>query len=309
MLSFPKASTLNVNPVNQKLLYYTGLAFMLMNKMRRTIKRYSNPRPFSSNDIERNIKYVLNVVDNWEKIAKIYTRKENPFLNASILELGPGPDLGTGFILLSLGAKSYRAIDMFPLALDTPAEFYEGLLDAIATKPLAKRAHKAYSEFSQKGFADNFHYQQVQYPTLEQLPLSEFDIILSQAVWEHIVDPETALLNLIKSAKKAAIIINEVDLSSHTRFIRDIDPLNLLRFGNSTYDILSFPGTPNRLRGSDYLQLSNKIGLQNTHIVPIKIVNDEYANSIRPVLPATFQKKEPQDLAMLSCWWLATLRD
>lgn len=290
---------------NAKIMHIAGLITMIMNKIRRSFKQYSNPRPFSTDDIKRNVDYVIKVVSNWEKVAKSYTGKENPFLNASILEIGPGPDLGTGIILKSLGAKSYDAIDMFPLASNAPKEFYDSLFDAIEHYPFFASASEGFSEFSSKGFSDNFNYQQVLYPSLEPAPKGQFDIILSQAVWEHIADPESTLIRLTGSLKEGGLFINVVDLKAHTRFIRDIDPLNNLRYKDSIYNLLSFQGTPNRMLPSDYLMISIKAGLRDIQFIPERLVDRQYIISLKPLLPGRFKEKTEEDLAILSCWWLA----
>lgn len=294
---------------NGKFLYLAGLIAMILNKIRRSIIEYSSPRPFSMNDIQRNVEYVLKVVNNWEKIAILYTGKPNPFENCSILELGPGPDLGTGIVLLSKGALRYHAIDLFPLAMNAPEIFYYTLFDELATYPFSENALRSFSEFSKHGKTANLNYQKIQYPLLKGVPQDQFDIIVSQAVWEHISAPEKTLISVKELAKKGALFINEVDLSCHTRFLRDIDPLNILCYGDQIYDALSFVGTPNRLRGSDYLNLSSKVGLQNAKIIPIRTLDNKYINSIRPRLSSKFREKEQNDLAILSCWWVATFPD
>ena len=48
-----------------------------------------------------------------------------------ILELGPGPDLGTGAVLLADGAASYHAVDAFPLADRDLAPFFRALSQQI----------------------------------------------------------------------------------------------------------------------------------------------------------------------------------
>jgi SAM-dependent methyltransferase len=291
---------------NATLLYITGLIILVINKIRKLVKPYAKPRPFSMNDLNRNIEYVLDVVDQWEYMAKLQTGQQNPFFNAAILEIGPGPDLGTGIILLSRGAKSYHAIDMFRLAAETPDKFYLQLFDKIKEFPYVSKARQSFQQFSNGSLAEDFVYQQVNFPYLENLPTGKFDFVISQAVWEHISNPEIVLGNLIKAARKGAIFLNRVDLSTHSSYFKDIDPLNLLRYSDKIYDLLAFPGTPNRYRCSDYLHISRSLGFKNNYFISVRGLDINYVNKIRPSFTTRFRKKELDDLMVLSGWWLAS---
>jgi len=290
---------------NQKALYLIGLLILILNKVRRTFIEYSNPRPFSIKNIEKNVAYTLRVATKWHEVAQMYTQDQSPFRGKSILEMGPGPDLGTGIILLSLGAEIYHAIDMFPLAKHTPELFYDALFQRISNFPMVEQAKKILSEYQLKGWHKRFNYKIVSFPSLRELNNNKYDIILSQAVWEHISNPEATLFSLLKHAGENALFLNEVDMASHTRIIREIDPLNILRYEERIYKALAFPGTPNRWRSSDYLNLSNKAGLKDIKLIPTWRCSDEYVKKVSPHLAMPFKDRDADDLAILSCFWLA----
>jgi len=296
---------INPAPRNQKMMYALGLLFLLLNKLRRSIKEYSTPRPFRMRtNIDENVRYVMKVTGQWHEVAKLYSKEEIPFLNKSILEVGPGPDLGTGIVLLALGAQRYQAIDMFPLAQKTPALFYKKLFQAISNYPMAKRAQNIFLEFLERRKDNDFGYKIVDFPEIKGIKNERYDIILSQAVWEHISDPETTLYNLIKCAKHGALFINEVDMSTHTRIIKDMDPLNILRYEDKIYQKLSFPGIPNRLRSTDYLLIAEKAGLKDVMIIPTRECSKDYVTKVRTHLVWPYKGKTIEDLSILSCLWL-----
>ncbi|MHA1228471.1 MAG: methyltransferase domain-containing protein [Candidatus Hodarchaeales archaeon] len=299
------AKEISTSPKNQKMMYALGLLALILNKLRRSLKEYSSPRPFvMSGNIDKNVNYVLKVVNRWQEVARMYSQQAAPFLNKSILEIGPGPDLGTGIVLLALGAKRYQAIDMFPLAQNTPPLFYNKLFETISNYPMLTRAKKSFLEFIEEGKDSDFGYKIVVFPWIADIREEKYDIIVSQAVWEHISDPETTLHNLTKYARHGALFINEVDLATHTRIIRDIDPLNILRYNKKIYQKLSFPGIPNRLRSSDFQYMGNRIGLKDIRIIPIKQCSTRYVEEVKIHLASPYKEKEVEDLSILSCFWL-----
>jgi hypothetical protein len=81
--------------------------------------------------------------------------------------------------------------------------------------------------------------------------------------------------------------------------------LNILRYDEKIYQGLAFPGTPNRWRSSDYLNLSKKLGLWDVKLIPTWRCSNEYVKSVTPHLALPFQNKKEDDLAILSCFWLA----
>jgi hypothetical protein len=77
--------------------------------MRHRLVGYTTPRPFDDSNLERTRIYNEDVVDRWQvRGGIVWTGKR-------VLELGPGPDLGTGEVILERGARSYLAADIFPL--------------------------------------------------------------------------------------------------------------------------------------------------------------------------------------------------
>ena len=294
-----------VTPLNPTLSYSLGLLNMFLIKLKRLIIPYAKiAKTRSLSNIQDSVQYSIDVVDQWLKVARIYTNKEEPFLGASILEIGPGPDLGNGLILLALGAHSYCAIDLFPFNKDAPPAFYDILLDKIKNYQYESLACQHYETFKEKGFSLKFDFIQVPFPSLEGLSPHKFDFIMSNMVWEHIVDLEATLSNLITAAKPGAIFINKVDLETHGR-LRKLDPLNILRYDNRIYQVLKGVETPNRLRGSDLMQASIKLGLKEAKIIPLKKVNRDYLEVVYPNLSPPFRQKAEEDLEILECWWLA----
>jgi len=107
--------------------YWIGLFFLFLNKIRHSIQGYTNPRPFPITEVKKAIEYDFNVIDQWIKVLDEYSGSKSILKGKTILELGPGADLGIGIITLMKGARKYNAIDVNNL-IDTALEqFYEEL--------------------------------------------------------------------------------------------------------------------------------------------------------------------------------------
>ena len=77
---------------------------LILSKIKSVISGYSTPKPFGISDFQRCVEYDIKVVDGWVKMLRKYIKddKIHNLNNKSILELGPGSDLGVGLYLLSV---------------------------------------------------------------------------------------------------------------------------------------------------------------------------------------------------------------
>jgi len=115
------------------LFYWFGLLVGAANGFRRRIFGYGHPRPIAVGDVEKNIDYDRSVVEGFERRLRDYLGEEWPFEGKRTLEIGPGPDMGTGILLLAKGAVQYTAVDRFSL-LEAPRDFYVALQEALAAE-------------------------------------------------------------------------------------------------------------------------------------------------------------------------------
>lgn len=291
---------------NWLLLHLLGLTFSLMNRIRHSVVRYSTSRPFSTAQIDRSIDYCLDVVYHWERFLRVYTEREKPFYDQHVLEIGPGPDLGTGVILLALGAKSYCAIDRYELATRTPAEFYERLFKRIRHFPECEKAMKVFHEFEKNG-SDRFTYICDSNFNLDAVQSDKYQILITQAVLEHLHDLRAVFATLRHKLSRGGFMIHEVDLSTHTRFIRDLDPLNILRYPDTLYHLLRFSESPNRLRMDDYASILNELGYENVKTFPIKILDLDYTKWVAKHISHRFKGYSHSELKVLSFYLLASM--
>jgi hypothetical protein len=219
-------------------LYAAGLALGSANAVRHRVRGYRTPRPFVSGDRARARAYNEKVVARWE------TKGGIAWSGRRVLELGPGPDLGTGEIILERGAASYLAVDIHPL-VEEP----------------------------------RLPYLLTSYPDMVGVE-GPFDLIVSNAALEHFDDVPGTFRRLRMLAASDCMMVHHVDAKTHMRWLKEIDPLNILRYGDTVYRFISFSGAPNRLRASDYAAAAEAAGF-SANIVTGRVADERYVASLR----------------------------
>lgn len=265
--------------MNNYFFYLAGLVFLILSKVRNTFQGYKNPKPFSSLDIEKCIEYDRKIVQHWLNYLKIYTGEKISVSNKSILELGPGSDLGTGLILMAQGANSYTAVDVNNLAEVSDINFYTELLKSITDDYSINHQERLTSmllNVSKNTSIDNgFTYiVDKDFEFEKYFERKSIDLMFSQAAFEHFTNVERVIQQISNIVKSNGILVAEVDLKSHSRWIRDYDPNNIYRYNKSLYRIVTMKGSPNRLRPIDYKNLLKKYGWKNIQIYPLKSIDN-----------------------------------
>jgi len=260
-----------------------GAIILIINKFRYSVFGYGRPRPFSLSDIDRAIDYDLNVVNGWLRQLEKYSGAKD-LAGKNILELGPGADLGNAFIALARGAASYTAFDANPLAKNCPDKFYEKLFSVLADKSEASAGTLKNELDKLKTGNGRINYICDKNFDLTILKGKKFDLIFSQAAFEHFDNVEKVINQLTDLAAPGAHFIAEIDLQTHTQAIRDRDPLNIYRFSDGFYRACHFVGIPNRVRPDAYVDFMEKFSWQNIQIVPLNMLDKQKTEQIRPCL-------------------------
>jgi Methyltransferase domain len=248
-----------------------GLVLGLGNAFRHRCAGYKTPRPFGPNEVERSVDYALSVVQRWRQFVDVRGKR--------VLEIGPGPDLGTGAALLAFGAESYHAVDAFPLADRDLGSFYAAMSERVG--PVDE---------------DQLAYTIATFPYLPELE-GQYDLVLSHATLEHIADVPS-LFRRLHALVPTGQMCHHVDAMTHMRGVRERDPLNILRYPDRTYRLMSFPGAPNRLLAGDYVVAAERAGFGDAVFHPEICAADTYVDAIRLRLPARFARRS--DLAHLT---------
>jgi hypothetical protein len=257
--------------------FTVGAGLAVANAARHWLLGYTRPRPFARDDLERTIDHVLGVVKRWQS-SGLDPRDRR------ILEIGPGPDLGTGFVLVALGAASYTAVDRFPLAASDNAPLYAALADRLGVDVAATR--------------QRMHYVVGAIPDRGDLSPG-FDAIVSNATLEHIAEIPETFAWMRSLGTPAAIHVHLVDAQTHMRLVRPHDPWNILRYPGWMYRLMTFPGAPNRWLASDYQAEAQRAGVVLS-VAVVDRADEEYVRRVRPFLAGSFRDRMECDLASLT---------
>lgn len=266
-----------------------GAVILLLNAMRYRWRGYDQPRNFTPQDHAQAIDYDQRVVTGWERGLRAVD-PDFDWNARAVLELGPGPDLGTGLILRARGATQYTALDANDLADTVPASFYEQLAQAL---------HLAGQQLVQEAVTHRsaaFQYLVDPRFSVSDLP-QQFDVVVSQAAFEHFTNLPAVIQALAQVMHSGALLVAEVDLQTHTKYLRDRDPLNIYRLSESFYRRCSFPGIPNRVRPAQYRELLVANGFRDVQLVPLTVVQPAAVEALRPHLPRPFA--QDPDLGVL----------
>lgn len=262
------------------------------------MKGYNSPRPFDISQFEQAINYDISVVKHWLLFLELYTNHSVTIKDKIILELGPGADLGIGLIVLHLGVKQYNSLDVNNLVESVPPLFYQKLFSQIQEKmgdgiPTIDYL-KEQLALTNTGNNDRLNYVCRDDFDIRTFGTHSIDIVFSQAAIEHFEDIDKTFRQLSDVVKPGGILIAEIDLNTHTRWLREIDPLNIYRYPNWLYSALMFRGAPNRIRPTKFKSVLEDNGWNKIYIKPLTKISDHYLRKCRPYLCKNFRSAEAE---------------
>jgi SAM-dependent methyltransferase len=265
-------------------LFGLGLGMGTANTVRHRARGYVNPRPFSASDVHRTIAHAIGIVDRLEADGPISWHGNR------VLEIGPGSDLATGAVMLARGASSYCAVDLFDNRDQADPSLYPELSRTLGSE----------IDPSRLGFC------RTAFPGLPDLH-GTWDLIVSNATLEHIDDVPALFARLAEVAAPGARMVHHVDAQTHMRWIREIDPWNILRYPSPVYEhLLRFPGAPNRLLAGDYVRAAQAAGWSSVSVRGDLRADEIYLSRARLARP--FRSAGP-DLRWLTFTLVASRAD
>jgi SAM-dependent methyltransferase len=258
--------------------YFVGIGFVSLAKAKHLLKGYSSPKPFAVSEYEKSIKYDIGVVENWLPNLRNYTKGNYNLVGKRILELGPGSDLGVGLYLLSKEIAQYNAIDINNLVKTVPPRFYELFFEYLQKIDDKSDIEFLKGELTKTNAGNNDKLNFIcrnDFDISSAFDKNSIDIVFSQAAFEHFDDIDKTVRQLSLVVKSGGIIIAEIDLQTHSRWIRDKDPNNIYRYNQTIYNLFRFSGTPNRVRPYRYKNSFEKHGWKNVSIMPLTRLTED----------------------------------
>lgn len=284
--------------------FVAGIAFLALAKAKNILQGYATPRPFDASDIDRSIDYAISVVGEWLEYLRRYTGEEEALAGKEVIELGPGSDLGTGICLLLEGCARYSACDVNDLMSSTPDAFYEKLLLRLAEGRDQAEIEAVREELAamRSGRTSRLnHVVREDFDLAAAFGAASVDIVFSQAAFEHFNDAATTFSQLATVCRSGAVMVAEIDLKTHSRWIRDVDPNNIYRYPGIVYDRFRFQGIPNRLRPYQYRAMLEQAGWSDIEVIPIERLEKTGAARGGYYRPFADKKNEMDYLSIILC--------
>lgn len=258
-------------------LYTAGLIFLALAKAKSLIHGYSSPKPFGIAEIQRCIDYDITVVDNWLCELKAYADGEEKLKGKNILELGPGSDIGIGLYLLAKGCFQYNACDVHNLMKKTPESFYRQFFGRLSSREPQEKIDFLKQQLAafKAGYPSRLNsLVRNDFDLVSAFGPATVDLVFSQAAFEHFDNVPATVTQIHTVCKPGAILIAQVDLKTHSRWIRQKDPNNIYRYPQGLYNFFRFRGSPNRFRPFQYKMALEAAGWQDISIYPISVLNE-----------------------------------
>jgi SAM-dependent methyltransferase len=258
-----------------------GIGFLALAKTKNMLKGYSSPKPFDVSETEKCAEYDINVVKHWLSHLQKYTHSDTFLPGKNVLELGPGSDLGVGIYLLSMGVAKYNACDVNDLLEGTPDRFYRFFLARLKSDNsqanmdlLEKQLNEAIA-----GRPSQLNYVvRNDFDLVSAFGTNSIDLVFSQAAFEHFDDIDTTVAQLSKVCRPGAVVVAEIDLKTHSRWIRDKDPNNIYRYSRNVYEAFWFRGIPNRVRPYQYKETFERFGWTDVSIISLSRLDGRNSN-------------------------------
>jgi len=276
-----------------------------------THKLASETLPVNFNDydcskekIHLDARYALSIATGY--IKKIHGGIK-AIKNKSILELGPGINFGTALILLCWGAKKVAVSDRFLAQYNDNyhSQVYQEIVNLLTvdypninTSPITdcikNISHKTQGLYTIQSSLEK----------LSSIFPNEFDITLSNAVFEHLYNPMSAFESLYDCMTDGAIGHHQVDFRDHRNFDK---PLEFLLLDELSFHALMQDAScefGNRIRPYQMQYMFEMVGFKDISVDINMTANNEYLSNflvrLRPRKSSNFSEIDAEHLKPIS---------
>ena len=222
-----------------------------------------------------------------------------------VLELGPGPSLGPA-VLLACGGARITVCDRFATRWDD--QYHPAVLRALL--PMIEGIAPASGEPIRRLLTAGAFLPEVvrvvecAAENLERLESQSADVVLSNAVLEHLADVPKAFGGFAHVGRPGSVGLHQVDFRDHRDFAR---PLEYLTLSNADFDRLfdeRMAECGNRWRAQPMAAAFNAAGLAVRSFQPNMSVDPTYLADLKPRIHADCGWMADIDLEVLSGYFV-----
>lgn len=213
--------------------------------------------------------------------------KNNVMLSDKVLlEIGPGINYGS-ILLLACGGARVIVADRFlaPWDKEYHPKFYYMLRDWVSENmPEGDKSVLDDIITSESYPRDRISCYSSDIESLKEISETSVDIVFSNAVLEHIYNPEASFQNMARITKPKGFGFHQVDFRDHRDFKKPLEYL-LLDEGDFAREFAERHGEcGNRYRPMEYDQMFKAAGFQILDFEPNIFTKDSYLKSLIPRL-------------------------
>jgi hypothetical protein len=262
--------------------------------------------------IARAVDYAVAVAEGYLSHWRVYGRgastpSDRPLEGLRVLELGPGATLGIPVLLACAGARMAIS-DRYPAYWD--ADFHRPFFEALLRRE-SERGPRFTAPLRELLSADTFVPEVLESfdGGAEQLGLisARFDLVLSNAVLEHVEDLEITAANLARLTAPRGWGFHQVDFRDHRNFDRPLEYLTMPADDFATMRRESFCECGCRWRAGDVAAAFEASGFTVGTHVNLR-TTPEYLAAVRPRLQPEFASLSDEELLTTSALFVMERR-
>jgi SAM-dependent methyltransferase len=234
-------------------------------------------------DLRKDVEYALQVGGGW---VRLLSERFADFRGKIVLEIGPGINFGSTLLLACLGAQVMVA-DRFLAPWDDNyhPRFYALLREWIERNhPGADLAPLSTILSSGRYCAESIRLFTTPLEKLDGVEKASVDVVLSNAVLEHLADPLLAFRQLARVSKPGALGYHQVDFRDHNDFSK---PLEFLLSEDRSFAKefnQRHRERGNRFRPAEYSAFFEKTGFRVLRFLPTCNALEAYLADFLPQL-------------------------
>jgi len=261
----------------------------------------------SPESLTRDVEYAL-------QIADFYVRKipggASRLLYKHVLELGPGISLGTAVLLSCHGARVTVA-DRYlsPYDPNYHGPFFAALLERLRHERPHLNPDPILALLEAQGFVEQaVTGQHLGIEDLFEIEADSFDIVVSNAVFEHVENVPAAIENLARITRPGGFGIHQVDFRDHRDFSRPLEFMTLTAesFQKLFADVRGECG--NRWRPSAIAVEMDKVGFDLVEFDDNMHADADYIEDVLPRLDQDYSGLDVDSLRAISGCFVNRLR-
>jgi hypothetical protein len=254
------------------------------------------------------VDYAISVADGfewwWRSNGPEHVRHaERPYEGVTVLEIGPGETLGSAVLLACAGA-TVSVADRFLAPWDP--EFHDPFYRALLAK-VASRGEAYTAPIRRLLDTGTFGRDVVRCHPFAAEELwkirDRFDVVLSNAVLEHVQSIETTAENLAAVTAAGGYGFHQVDFRDHRDFTRPLEYLTMSRTDFERIRQRTFCEGGCQWRVSTFGAAFEAAGFSHT-VSPNLMADPQYVRDVRPRLHPEFAGHTDEDLAAASAFFV-----